>query len=32
VAFTAASVALYTWAQDRQERLFQIIEQHDFDS
>ncbi|MGB3050325.1 MAG: 2'-5' RNA ligase family protein [Polyangiales bacterium] len=32
VVFTAASVALYTWADDRQERLFQIIERHDFDS
>ena len=32
VGFTAASVALYTWADDRQERLFQIIERHDFDS
>ena len=32
VGFTTASVALYTWADDRQERLFQIIERHDFDS
>jgi 2'-5' RNA ligase len=32
VAFTAAAVALYTWAEDRQERLFQIVERHDFDS
>jgi len=28
VTFTAASVALYTWADDRQERLFQIVEGH----
>jgi 2'-5' RNA ligase len=26
--FTASSVALYTWSTDRQERLFQIVEQH----
>ncbi len=32
VTFTAPSVALYTWADDRQERLFQIIEQHIFAS
>jgi 2'-5' RNA ligase len=32
VAFTAPSVALYTWADDRQERLFQIVERHLFDS
>ena len=32
VVFTAAAVALYTWADDRQERLFQIVERHDFDS
>ncbi len=31
VAFVAAAVALYTWAEDRQERLFQIVERHDFD-
>ncbi len=30
VTFTAASVALYTWADDRQERLFQIVAQHIF--
>jgi 2'-5' RNA ligase len=30
VTFTAPSVALYTWADDRQERLFQIVEQHVF--
>jgi 2'-5' RNA ligase len=29
VTFTAASVALYTWANDRQERLFQIVERHE---
>jgi 2'-5' RNA ligase len=28
ISFTAASVALYTWALDRQERLFRIVEQH----
>jgi 2'-5' RNA ligase len=28
IQFTAASVALYTWATDRQERLFRIVEQH----
>lgn len=27
ISFTAASVALYTWALDRQERLFRIVEQ-----
>jgi 2'-5' RNA ligase len=27
VTFHAASVALYTWSNDRQERLFQIVEQ-----
>ncbi len=32
VVFTASALALYTWAADRQERLFQIIERHDFDS
>jgi len=32
VVFTAAAVALYTWAADRQERLFQIVERHDFGS
>jgi 2'-5' RNA ligase len=32
VTFTAAAVALYTWADDRQERLFQIVERHDFGS
>jgi 2'-5' RNA ligase len=32
VTFTAAAVALYTWADDRQERLFQIVERHEFDS
>ena len=32
VTFTAAAVALYTWADDRQERLFQIVERYDFDS
>jgi 2'-5' RNA ligase len=32
VAFTASSVALYTWADDRQERLFQIVQRHVFDS
>ena len=32
VVFTAAAVALYTWANDRHERLFQIIERRDFDS
>jgi len=30
--FTAPSVALYTWADNRQERLFQIVERHDFGS
>lgn len=28
ISFTAASVALYTWALDRQERLFRIVERH----
>lgn len=32
VSYSAPSVALYTWADDRQERLFQIVERHDFDS
>jgi len=32
VTFTAPSVALYTWADNRQERLFQIVERHDFGS
>ena len=32
VAFTAPSVALYTWADDRQDRLFRIVERHVFDS
>jgi 2'-5' RNA ligase len=32
VTFTAASVALYTWADDRQERLFQIVERRAFGS
>jgi len=32
VTFTAPSVALYTWADDRQERLFQIVEQRVFES
>lgn len=27
-SFEVASVALYTWALDRQERLFRIVEQH----
>ena len=31
-SFNAASVALYTWSTDRQERLFQIVEQHDLSS
>lgn len=30
--FTAPSVALYTWAEDRQERLFRIVERHVFGS
>jgi 2'-5' RNA ligase len=30
VRFTVASVALYTWADDRQERLFRIVEQCTF--
>jgi len=32
VTFTAPSVALYTWADDRQERLFQVVERHIFGS
>ena len=32
VAFTAPSVALYTWADDRQEHLFKIVERHSFES
>ncbi len=32
VTFTAPSVALYTWADDRQERLFRIVERHIFAS
>ena len=32
VTFTAPSVALYTWADDRQERLFQIVERRVFGS
>ena len=32
VTFTAPSAALYTWADDRQERLFQIVERHVFGS
>jgi 2'-5' RNA ligase len=32
VSFTAPSVALYTWADDRQERLFQIVERQPFAS
>jgi 2'-5' RNA ligase len=28
--FTAPSIALYTWADDRREHLFQIVEQHRF--
>ena len=32
VTFTAPSVALYTWADDRQERLFQIVERQVFGS
>jgi len=32
VAFRAASVALYTWADDRQERLFRIVEEQVFGS
>ena len=31
VTFAADAVALYTWAEDRQERLFQIVERYDFD-
>ena len=32
VTFTAASVALYTWADDRHERLFQILARHELSS
>lgn len=32
VTFNAPSIALYTWADDRQERLFKIVERRDFDS
>jgi 2'-5' RNA ligase len=32
VTFTAPLVALYTWADDRQERLFQIVERYVFGS
>ena len=32
VTFTAPSVALYTWADNRQERLFQIVERRVFGS
>jgi 2'-5' RNA ligase len=32
VTYTAPSVALYTWADDRQERLFRIVERHIFGS
>jgi 2'-5' RNA ligase len=28
ISFTAASVALYTWANEREERLFRIVERH----
>ena len=31
-SFIAPSVALYTWADDRQERLFRIVERHVFGS
>ncbi|MFZ1866241.1 MAG: hypothetical protein WAU39_18615 [Polyangiales bacterium] len=31
-SFTSRSVALYTWSDDRQERLFQIVAQHDLPS
>ena len=31
-SFTSASVALYTWSDDRQERLFRIVAEHDFGS
>jgi 2'-5' RNA ligase len=31
VAFTADAVALYTWAEDRQARLFRIVERYDFE-
>lgn len=32
VEFRASSVALYTWSDDRRERLFKIVEQLDFES
>ena len=32
VTFTAPSVALYTWADDRRERRFQIVEQRVFEA
>lgn len=32
VTYTASSVALYTWAHDRQERLFRIVERYVFAS
>ncbi len=32
VRFTAAAIALYTWSEDRQERLFQIVEQRPLES
>ena len=32
VSFVAASVALYTWADDRRDRLFQIVEQRSLGS
>ena len=32
VTFTAPSVALYTWSDERQERLFRIVERHIFGS
>ena len=32
VTFSTSSVALYTWAEDRQERLFQIVECHELGS
>ena len=32
VTFTVPSVALYTWADDRRERLFKIVEDHVFAS
>ena len=31
-SFHVASVALYTWSTDREERLFQIVERHDLSS